>query len=81
MMPTASHAKRDASKRSSSMDSMDDTSTAASSLSSPRQISPPPTRRHAQRQVQVAGTEVPEDLFRDLLKAGEKARRRGQHRL
>eukprot|EP00971_Amphidinium_carterae_P297959 5920634-Amphidinium_carterae.1 len=34
-----------------------------------------------QKQVQVAGTEVPEDLYKELVKAGERARRRGQHRL
>mmetsp|Transcript_66809 Transcript_66809/g.124825 ORF Transcript_66809/g.124825 Transcript_66809/m.124825 type:complete len:146 (+) Transcript_66809:74-511(+) len=48
---------------------------------SPRLPSPTPRTRREQKQVQVAGTEVPEDLYRDLLKAGENARRRGQHRL
>eukprot|EP00971_Amphidinium_carterae_P146203 2898147-Amphidinium_carterae.1 len=63
------------------MESTDDKWSLPSTFSSPRQVSPRPTRRHAQRQVQVAGTEVPEDLFRDLLEAGAKARQRGQHRL
>mmetsp|Transcript_69032 Transcript_69032/g.128950 ORF Transcript_69032/g.128950 Transcript_69032/m.128950 type:complete len:126 (+) Transcript_69032:93-470(+) len=55
--------------------------TSPSPLPSPRQLSPQPRKRFAQKQVQVAGTEVPEDLYRDLLKAGAKARKRGQHRL
>mmetsp|Transcript_4873 Transcript_4873/g.10727 ORF Transcript_4873/g.10727 Transcript_4873/m.10727 type:complete len:169 (+) Transcript_4873:69-575(+) len=31
--------------------------------------------------VHVAGTEVPEDVFQSLMRAGEKAKQRGQHRM
>mmetsp|Transcript_43535 Transcript_43535/g.102610 ORF Transcript_43535/g.102610 Transcript_43535/m.102610 type:complete len:128 (+) Transcript_43535:106-489(+) len=43
-----------------------------------RSPSTPPTPRKPT--VLVAGADVPADLYMDLLKAGEKARKRGQHR-
>eukprot|EP00971_Amphidinium_carterae_P169285 3353982-Amphidinium_carterae.1 len=70
--------KPDATNSSSSTD-------AASPLTLPsprREVSPAPPRSPPQKEVQlvqVAGTEIPEDLYLGLLKEGAKARRRGQH--
>mmetsp|Transcript_21312 Transcript_21312/g.49489 ORF Transcript_21312/g.49489 Transcript_21312/m.49489 type:complete len:147 (-) Transcript_21312:216-656(-) len=68
--------------------SPDSMSSAAPSLDrmSPLSPSQPPSPRVPSpssprtRKVKVAGTEVPEDLYKSLLKAGEQARKRGQHR-